>query len=92
MLRRAALRTMALLAFLTAVWTLVPGQQAKAALVLSGDFLYEDNGDGTATIASYKGTDTDVIIPGVLEGLTVTGIGEDAFFARNLASVTLPDT
>lgn len=89
-MRRAALRTMALLAFLTAVWTLVPGQQAKAAL--SGDFLYEDNGDGTAAITSYKGTDTDVIIPSVLEGLTVTGIGKDAFFARNLASVTLPDT
>lgn len=90
MLKRAALRTMALLAFLTAVWTLVPGQQAKAAL--SGDFSYMDNGDGTAAITSYKGTNTDVIIPSVLEGLTVTGIGKDAFFGRNLASVTLPDT
>jgi len=90
MLKRAALRTMALLAFLTAVWTLVPGQQAKAAL--SGDFSYMDNGDGTAAITSYMGTNTDVIIPSVLEGLTVTGIGKDAFFGRNLASVTLPDT
>ncbi|RKN70538.1 cadherin-like beta sandwich domain-containing protein [Paenibacillus ginsengarvi] len=90
MLKRAALRTMALLAFLTAVWTLVPGQQAKAAL--SGDFSYTDNGDGTAAITSYMGTDTDVIIPSVLEGLAVTGIGKDAFFGRNLASVTLPDT
>jgi len=90
MLKRAALRTMALLTFLTAFWTLVPGQQAKAAL--SGDFSYTDNGDGTATITAYMGTSTDVIIPSVLDGLTVTGIGRDAFFARNLASVTLPDT
>ncbi|SDD84644.1 S-layer homology domain-containing protein [Paenibacillus sp. UNCCL117] len=90
MLKRAALRTMALLAFLTAFWTLVPGQQAKAAL--SGDFNYMDNGDGTAVIKSYMGTNTDVIIPNVLEGLTVTEIGKDAFLGRNLTSVTLPDT
>jgi hypothetical protein len=90
MLKRAALRTMALLVFLTAVWIPVPGQQAEAAL--SGDFSYMDNGDGTAAITSYMGTNTDVIIPSALDGLTVTGIGQAAFFSDNLTSVVIPNT
>jgi|GEM_PF-2805669 len=90
MLKRAALRTMALLVFLTAVWMPVPGQQAEAAL--SGDFSYMDNGDGTAAITSYMGTNTDVIIPSALDGLTVTGIGQAAFFSDNLTSVVIPNT
>ena len=53
--------------------------------------------DGTATVTSYKGTDTEVIIPATIirDGKTykVTAIGYGAFFyCKNLTSITIPDS
>ena len=53
----------------------VPVSAAK-----SGDFSYSVNDDGTtATITGYNGTETDVIIPSVIDGYTITSIGYYAF-------------
>ena len=65
----------------------------------SGDFRYTLKNNGTATIVGYTGSGDTVIIPQMLDGYTVTTIGDKAFdnqyhFVRtsDLSSVTLPDT
>lgn len=71
-----------------------------SAEVVEGDYTYVDNGDGTATLTSYDGTDTNVVVPSTLGGLTVTTIGEanvkyaylGAFANSGVTSVELPDT
>lgn len=69
----------------------VEGLEKQDMQVLSeDDFLYEDNGDGTATITGYSGEDTDIVIPDTLDGLTVINIGSEAFFDENLTSVEIP--
>lgn len=62
----------------------------------SGDFQYTLKSNGTATIVGYTGSG-DIIIPQMLDGYTVTAIGDSAFkhqysFGKNYSSVTLPDT
>jgi hypothetical protein len=67
---------------------LLPGPAAQA------QFDYTTNADGVdVTITGYEGPPWDVNIPTNINGLTVTGIGEEAF--RNilkLTSVTIPDS
>lgn len=46
----------------------------------------------TGTITKYNGTDTVVVIPSKINGVTVTTIGTDAFFGLNITSVTIPDS
>lgn len=61
----------------------------------SGDFRYTLKSNGTATIVGYTGSG-DIIIPQMLDGYTVTSIGDSAFFRKYKSeenrSVTLPDT
>lgn len=62
----------------------------------SGDFQYTLKSNGTATIDGYTGSG-DIIIPQMLDGYTVTAIGDSAFNKSNEireenCSVTLPDT
>ena len=58
----------------------------------SGDFAYSS--DGTSiTITRYTGNGGFVTIPSTIEGLPVTGIGEDAFaFCPYITRLTLPDS
>lgn len=46
----------------------------------------------TATVINYSSTVTDVVIPETVNGYTVVGIGQKAFYAtsRNLTSITMP--
>ena len=44
----------------------------------------------TGTITKYNGTDTVVVIPSKIHGVTVTTIGTDAFLGLNITSVTIP--
>jgi hypothetical protein len=52
-------------------------------------FTYTIN-DGAIDITGYVGSGGVVIIPTNINGLTVTSIGEDAFYATSLTSVTIP--
>ncbi len=45
-----------------------------------------------ASISGYRGEVTDLVIPRIIDGLTVTSIGVSAFRCRGLKRVTLPDT
>ena len=51
---------------------------------------YTNNGDGTCAITGYTGSGGAVTIPGTINGLTVTGIGDSAFFLIGLTSITIP--
>ena len=60
---------------------------------VQAQFGYITNTDGaTLTITNYTGTNTVVIIPTNIGGLTVTGIGTNAFVSDSLTSVTIPDS
>ena len=49
--------------------------------------------EGTVTITDYTGAGGAVTVPGVIEGLPVTAIGDDAFRSvRHLVTVTIPDS
>src|SRR5215831_17364841 len=51
-----------------------------ATLVQAAQFSYNDNGDGTCTIAGYIGPDGGVVtIPYSINGLIVVSIGDSAF-------------
>jgi hypothetical protein len=64
---------------------------AGNAFAAESDYSYVDNGDGTATITGYSGTDTNLVIPSTVDGLTVTSIGDNAFMFSNFTSVTIPE-
>jgi len=56
------------------------------------DFMYEVT-DGGIIITGYTGDDADISIPSKIEGNTVVGIAEKAFYQCNtISSVKLPDT
>ena len=64
----------------------------------AADFTYTDNGDGSATITHYDGTDADVVIPSVIDGLTVKALASYMFITATaqsnatVTSVTIPAT
>ncbi len=59
----------------------------------SGDYLYQTDDNNQVSIKGYVGEDTNLEIPGTLEGKTVISIGSDAFKDMNtLESVTIPDS
>lgn len=54
---------------------------------------YTVDEDGNATITGYNGNVTALMIPSVLDGYPVTGIGSRAFSGRNeLVTVVVPDS
>lgn len=68
---------------------------ASVETITSGDFKYYVNDDGTATISGFVGeVSGDLVIPKVIDGYTVTGIGRQAF--QNCSgfkgTLTIPDS
>lgn len=57
-----------------------------------GGFEYAIHTDNTITITGYSGTSTDVTIPDKIDGMTVTEIGNRAFYLNDLVTVTIPGT
>lgn len=56
------------------------------------DFEYMVQEDGSISITKYIGSDTDVIIPQIIEKGKVVGIASDAFTKIPITSVMMPDT
>jgi hypothetical protein len=72
--------------------TLYIGNSVKISAETFGDFEYEIS-DGGVTITDYTGDGGDVVIPGEIDGLPVTGIGDDAFYnCISLTSILIPDS
>jgi hypothetical protein len=64
---------------------------ADFTAISSDPFCYTTNADNTLTITCYSGPGGAVIIPTTINGLTVTGIGYEAFEnCSSLTSVTIP--
>lgn len=56
-------------------------------------FSYTLNQDGSATITGYTGSESELILPMMIDGQLVTAIGQSAFAGnRTLATVTVPGT
>ncbi len=63
-----------------------------APAVLNAQFTFVTN-NGAITITGYTGSGGDVVIPDTTNGLSVTGVGNNAFKAiGTLASLTIPNT
>ena len=61
----------------------------------SSIFSYSVNDDGTITITDYRGSLTEIRIPRIISGLTVTAIGDGVFEELNdydVNVITVPDT
>ena len=58
--------------------------------VLSGDWLYLVQEDGTAALERYQGTATDITVPVTLDGLKVTLLDSFCFPQDATLSVTVP--
>ena len=57
------------------------------------DVVYEALTDTTCKVTSYKGTSSSIVIPEMVQGMTVTEIGEEAFMNNEtIVSIDLPDT
>jgi hypothetical protein len=72
------------------IWLLCAAMLPAA---VQAQFSYTNNGDGTAAITQYTGPGGSVTIPTKFGGLTVTSIGDYAFFTcTSLNSVTIPNS
>ena len=72
--------------------TMLPSFTISSFAYTSGDFEYDILDDGTAEITGYNGTATELEIPSILGGYTVTSIGHSAFEeCYNLENVTISD-
>ncbi len=59
----------------------------------SGDYTYTVDVNGNATITSYNGSETNLVVPSSLDGYTVSAIGENAFSnAIELEEVNIPNS
>jgi len=66
---------------------------AATAETPASSFKYSVNKDSTVTITGYTGSETDIIIPGRIEGKKVTSIGNRSFYEKkSLTGVTIPDS
>ena len=55
------------------------GETATPSTSPAEDFLYRENEDGTIAVSWYNGEDAHVVIPGTIDGKTVTAIHAGAF-------------
>jgi len=63
-----------------------------SVVVQAQDYVYTTNNDGTLTITEYIGSGGVVAIPGTINDLPVTSIGDWAFYATAVTSVTISDS
>ena len=48
--------------------------------------------DNKITITKYKGSEKNLVVPSVIDGMTVTSIGESAFEDTGIISISIPDS
>src|SRR5579862_16243 len=62
-----------------------------AGVNAQAQFTYTTN-NGTITITGYMGPNDGVVIPSTIDGMPVTTVGTNAFFASTLTNVTIPNS
>ena len=84
--------TIALVLILAALSVPAVAAEEEPIQYTSGDYRYTLRLDGTAAIAKYTGSASELSIPDTLDGHAVTAIGDKAFAScGSLTSVTIPD-
>lgn len=81
-------------AFVACLVLVLLAQPAEAAGGQQGAFTYELKGNGTAVITGYdwnQMSGQDIYIPRMLDGYTVTGIGDEAFANIQYLDIGFPD-
>ena len=68
------------------------GDTVQKAAVSAGDFTYEELNGSYIGITSYKGEETEVVIPSEIDGFTVQKISDRAFAGSSVKKVQIPDT
>lgn len=71
-------------------WNTQTGATFTVTVAAATNTFYFD--ETTGTITKYVESDTVVVIPSKINGVTVTTIGTDAFLGLNITSVTIPDS
>lgn len=71
-------------------WNTKTGATFTVTVAAATNTFYFD--ETTGTITGYVESDTVVVIPSKINGVTVTTIGTDAFLGLNITSVTIPDS
>lgn len=71
-------------------WNTKTGATFTVTVAAATNTFYFD--ETTGTITKYNESDTVVVIPSKINGVTVTTIGTDAFLGLNITSVTIPDS
>lgn len=71
--------------------------EVKTGQVNASDWEWEEQEGGGVSVTAYKGTETEVTIPGTLDGKTVTAIGARAFSSQGeggstVTKVTIPNS
>lgn len=76
----------------SAVMTIENEETEEEVYTESGDYVYTLTEDGNACITSCKSEESEIVLPSEIDGITVTGIGADAFFQSNITKITIPAT
>ena len=71
-------------------WNTKTGATFTVTVAAATNTFYFD--ETTGTITGYNGTDTVVVIPSKINGITVETIGHTAFRYSSVTSVTIPDS
>ena len=77
----------------TDIQTVYAQEEVRGAGAQTADgWSYETNSNGTLTITGYSGTETKVMVPAIIDGKSVSGIGYGAFLNnRALEEMTVSE-
>ena len=90
MIRKKQRKPLSMILALMLVFSLLPWSVVLAA---EEDWKISVLNDGTAEITAYHGSESVLIIPNTIDGLTVTSIGGGAFlYKSSLTSVMIPNS
>jgi len=90
-------KILAAIAALAIVFGAVPTQPfadviGNMAITASAETSEDDFSFSDGVILEYYGSETEVVIPSTIGGVTVTSIGVDAFLGSSVTSITIPDS
>ena len=86
--------SVSLILMLTLVFSAVTFTRAESderELYYNDDFIYEVLSDKTITIHCYIGTDSEVTVPSLIDGLSVVSVESLAFYGTNVKKVNISE-